>query len=63
MWSEKKRAPKFMTRPTLSAASRPREGPRIWGARDLGNILVCWLGGALRVAEETRFCAASGAGL
>lgn len=51
MWSEKKRAPKFMTRHTLSAASRPREGPRIWGARDLGNILVCWLGGALRVAE------------
>jgi hypothetical protein len=51
MWSEKKRAPKFMTRHTLSAASRPKEGPRIWGARDLGNILVCWLGGALRVAE------------
>ncbi|KAM3502319.1 hypothetical protein MY10362_004946 [Beauveria mimosiformis] len=41
--AEKTRAPKLRARETPSAASRPREEPRIPAARDLGNILL-WAG-------------------
>ena len=40
MRREEKRAPKFRRMETLSAASRPRERPRGWAARDLGDMLV-----------------------